>query len=73
MRKWIRIDSRGNKEGIDAQFFIDEERIAFPIREQYFEIDYPIIYARPNRKTIETLINNKNCLAMYQNGLPSDL
>ena len=38
--KWIRLDARGNKENVHAQFSLDEERLAFPIREEYGEIDY---------------------------------
>lgn len=28
--RWIRVDPRGNKPGVDAQFNLDEERLAFP-------------------------------------------
>ena len=38
--KWIRLDARGNKENVHAQFSIDEEKLAFPIREELGEIDY---------------------------------
>lgn len=38
--KWIRLDARGNKENIDAQFSIDEEKLAFHVREELGEIDY---------------------------------
>ena len=31
-KKWIRLDARGNKEGVNAQFSIDKEQLAFPIR-----------------------------------------
>ncbi len=46
--KWIRVDARGNKTGedskgekidIDAQFSIDEEKLAFPVRAELGEID----------------------------------
>ena len=29
--KWIRLDARGNKEGIDAEFSIEDEKLAFHI------------------------------------------
>lgn len=29
--KWIRLDARGNKEGINAQFSAKEEKLAFPL------------------------------------------
>ena len=28
--RWHRIDARGNKPGVDAQFSLDVERLAFP-------------------------------------------
>lgn len=38
--KWIRLDARGNKENVHAEFSLDDERLAFPIRNQLGEIDY---------------------------------
>ena len=38
--KWIRLDARGNKETVHAEFNLDKEVLAFPIREQYGEVDY---------------------------------
>lgn len=29
--RWIRLDARGNKEGVDAQFDLEEEQLAFPV------------------------------------------
>ena len=40
LNKWIRIDARGNKENVHAEFSLEEERLAFPIRSQLGEIDY---------------------------------
>ena len=40
LNKWIRVDARGNKENVHAQFSLDEEILAFPIREQLGEKDY---------------------------------
>ncbi len=40
LHKWIRLDARGNKSGVNAQFCIGYEMLAFPIRVQYDEIDY---------------------------------
>lgn len=31
INKWIRLDARGNKPGIDAQFSTDEEKLAFTL------------------------------------------
>lgn len=73
LNKWARLDARGNKVGVDAQFSIDEEQLAFPIRVHYDEIDYPSVYVCPDKKTISVLKQSTNCLAMYQNHLPSSL
>lgn len=71
--KWIRLDARGNKSGVNAQFSLEEEKLAFPIREIYDEIDYPVIYTAPNIKTIHSLLQHSDCTTMYLHGLPSSL
>jgi len=71
--KWIRLDARGNKTGVDAQFSVDSEQLAFPVRIHYDEFDYPTIYFRPNKNTISVLKQAENCLEMYRNGLPECL
>ena len=73
INKWIRLDTRGNKEGIDAQFSIDEEKLAFTIQEELDEKDYPIIYVEPHYKTISTLEEHTDALEMYQYHLPESL
>ncbi|MEJ6952279.1 transglutaminase-like domain-containing protein [Natronospora cellulosivora (SeqCode)] len=73
LNKWIRLDARGNKKGINAQFAIDTEKLAFPIRKIYDEKDYPIIYLKPAKDTMDTLSNNNNCLEMYKSHLPSEI
>ncbi len=53
--KWIRLDARGNKNGINAQFSLDNEILAYsPIKEKG-EVDFPTICAEPNKKVIEIL------------------
>ena len=71
--RWIRIDARGNKVGINAQFSIEEEKLAFPIRTEYGEKDYLINYYYPHPEIIKTLEENTNCMEMYQKGLPEEL
>ncbi|TCT17223.1 transglutaminase superfamily protein [Natranaerovirga pectinivora] len=73
INKWIRLDTRGNKEGINAQFSIDTEQLAFPVRHYYDEKDYTMIYKEPNKKTIEVLNSNENCLEMYKYNLPTKI
>ena len=53
--KWIRLDARGNKPGVNAQFSIDSEMLAFPIRSEKGEVDVPVIYADPDTEIVKTL------------------
>lgn len=71
--EWIRLDARGNKPGIHAEFSLDEEKLAFPIRKEYDEVDYLTVFKSPNVKTIETLKSNSDCITMYLHGLPDQL
>lgn len=43
---WYRLDARGNKPGVDAQFCPPQEALAFAIREDE-ECDLPEIWAEP--------------------------
>ncbi|WP_426454925.1 transglutaminase-like domain-containing protein [Paenibacillus sp. S-38] len=71
--RWIRLDARGNKPGVDARFSLDDERLAFPIREAYDERDDPLIYKAPHPSTTAALLRHSDCRAMYLHGLPSEL
>ena len=67
---WIRVDARGNKPGIDAQFSLAGDKLAFPIRPAYGEIDYQDIHPDPHPATMRALESNSDCLWMYLHGLP---
>jgi transglutaminase-like putative cysteine protease len=71
--KWLRLDARGNKEGVEAQLDFRQERLAFPIRPHYGEIDYPGIYAQPVAKTIAVLESSDDALYMCRHSLPEEL
>jgi len=73
INRWIRLDARGNKPGVQAEFSINEEILAFSIQENIDEKDYPYIYCEPNSKTIATLEENTNALEMYKHHLPDNL
>ena len=51
---WYRIDARGNKPGVDAQFTPPKERLAFAIRQPQ-ERDLPEIWAEPLPVVVEVL------------------
>jgi transglutaminase-like putative cysteine protease len=72
INKWIRLDPRGNKVGVNAQFSLEREQLAFPIRKEKGEKDIPVIYAVPNENVVRALIENKNIESLWQN-LPAEL
>ncbi|WP_342772634.1 hypothetical protein [Oceanobacillus piezotolerans] len=73
LKKWIRLDARGNKTGVDAQFSIKEEKLAFSVNEKFDEKDYPVIYVKPNPKTIKVLKEHTDALEMYKHYLPESI
>jgi transglutaminase-like putative cysteine protease len=71
--RWVRFDARGNKPGVDAQFSVDREQLAFNVRPEMGEVDYPGIYAEPPAIIVETLRRFTDSRQMYEFGLPDTL
>ena len=71
-KKWIRLDARGNKEGVNAQFSIEEEQLAFPIRPEKGEEDDFVVYPEPDAEIIKALRENRTRTELWQN-LPTEL
>lgn len=71
--RWIRLDARGNKEGVRAEFSVDEEKLAFPVRPEWGEIDYGVACAEPLPETMRILEENSDMLYVYQNLLPQEV
>ncbi|UOE95216.1 transglutaminase family protein [Alkalihalobacillus sp. LMS39] len=71
--KWIRLDARGNKPGVDAQFSVDKEKLAFSVNEKFDERDYPVIYVKPNPKTMNVLKEHSDIVEMYKHHLPGSI
>lgn len=53
--RWVRVDPRGNTNGIDAQFDIEQEQLAFPVREELEELTYDEIFADPAEEVVAVL------------------
>jgi transglutaminase-like putative cysteine protease len=51
---WYRVDARGNKEGVDAQFMPPQEQLAFKIHLPE-EADFPVIVDEPLQIIVEAL------------------
>lgn len=73
LNRWIRLDARGNKEGVDAQFDVEQEKLAFPVRADLGEVDYGIVFANPSDKLMQVLEENTDALYMYLNCLPDSI
>ncbi|SEM07224.1 Transglutaminase-like superfamily protein [Paenisporosarcina quisquiliarum] len=73
LNKWVRLDARGNKKGINAQFSVGQEKLAFSVQEVFDEKDYPVIYEKPHPKTIAVLEEHTDVLEMYKHHLPESL
>ena len=60
--KWIRLDARGNKENVHAEFSIEDEHLAFPIRSEFGEIDYRNNDPDLDERLVSILNNSENIL-----------
>lgn len=70
--KWIRLDARGNKSDVNAQFSIATEQLAFPIRSELGEKDIHIIYPEPDANVLEKLRAYKTRTELWRD-LPTEL
>ena len=70
--RWIRLDARGNKDGVNAQFSLDEEILAFHICSEG-EIDYYDNHAEPDQGLMKVLETSSDALDMYLHHLPGKL
>lgn len=70
--KWIRLDARGNKEGVNAQFSIETEQLAFPIRPELGEVDDYVVYPNPDAKVLERLQKCSTRTQLWEE-LPTEL
>ena len=70
--KWVRLDARGNKEGVNAQFSIEEEQLAFPIRPELGEMDDYTVYPNPDKKVLEQLQKYETRPQLWED-LPTEL
>jgi transglutaminase-like putative cysteine protease len=63
---WYRVDARGNKPGVAAQFTPPKEQLAFDIKELQ-EQDLPEIWAKPMTVIINTLERYSSVDEVYEN------
>lgn len=71
-KRWIRLDARGNKNGVNAQFSVETEHLAYPIRTKMGEEDNLMVYPAPDIKIVEKLRKIKTRTELWDN-LPNEL
>ena len=63
--KWFRVDPRGNKEGIQSEFSMEVEKLAYPIRGALGEMDYPYVFKRPLESVVHAMQTSEDCRALF--------
>ncbi|WP_102272954.1 transglutaminase-like domain-containing protein [Cytobacillus massiliigabonensis] len=63
--QWFRVDPRGNKAGVYSEFSISPEKLAYPIRSELDEFDYPYIYGHPLDSVIQSMKNSLDCRELF--------
>lgn len=71
---WVRLDPRGNKKSVNAQFSTDpeKEKPAFFVRPEYGEEDFKTIYVNSAPEVIEALTKYKTREELWKN-LPTEI
>ena len=63
--RWIRLDARGNKENVQAEFSVDQEKLAFHVRPELGEIDYHDNHPDLDKRLCKILEESKNILQIH--------
>lgn len=69
---WHRQDARGNKPGVDAQFSLDGERLAWIPDAESNEMDYPVLFDAPHPVVLDVLRSAPDRPYLWEN-LPDSL
>ena len=72
LRRWHRLDPRGNKPGIDASFDVKRECLAYPVCPELGERDYPARHDGPLDCVIDVLRGSRTVRELDAR-LPADL
>jgi transglutaminase-like putative cysteine protease len=66
LRKWLRLDPRGNKPGVCSEFSVDEEKLAYPIRPAWGEVDYPWVLVQPDAAVLAAMRRANDSRELFQ-------
>ena len=61
---WVRVDARGNKEGIDAQLSLDGEKLAYIVRPECGERDFYDKHADADPVLMSLIMESNDILAV---------
>lgn len=64
---WFRVDPRGNKEGIHSEFSPTQEKLAYPIRPELGEVDYPNVFTKPLDSVLSAMKGSKDTQTLFFN------
>lgn len=65
--KWVKLDARGNKKGVCAEFSLDEPKLAYPPRKGFDEYFFEGIYADSHIETMKMLESAKTLQDILEN------
>ena len=72
LNKWIRLDARGNKIDVNAQFSTDEEQLAYIIRPEKGETDCLKVFPVPDNIVVSKLKKYRTRTELFDD-LPTEL
>ncbi|MEX2205220.1 MAG: transglutaminase-like domain-containing protein [Myxococcota bacterium] len=72
LERWIALDARGNRPGLEAEFSLDAAKLAVTADPQRGEWIYPLIWTRPAAIVVDLLSRNKS-LARIAEHIPEEL
>lgn len=67
--RWVKIDARGNKKGVNVQFSLDNPMLAFKNRQNYDEYFWPGIYINPHDDTMK-ILESAACIKDVYDNIP---
>ena len=70
--RWFRVDARGNKDGVNAQFSVDREQLAFPVDPGLGEFTCETVFTRPLPSVVDCLTSNATVTELMAN-LPQSI
>ena len=62
---WFRLDPRGNKPGVDSQFSINPEKLAYTIHHDIGEVDYPNVFTHPLETVLASMKDSADCQELF--------